>query len=104
MARSTDLVEEKSPFLKYTSCFSQGKIKFLQLVQDTIRQTCCQKLKKRFCKNERTHEVSRTTSLFSQLYVFWITPYLHPVEYVLNGWPPVKSYSNTLKIKLKNKQ
>ena len=40
MATDTDLVGEKQPFLMNTSYLNKANIKFLQIIQDTIRQIC----------------------------------------------------------------
>ena len=47
MMAEIDLVGEKQPFLMSTSFLSKGKVKFLQIKQDTVRQKCCQKHEKR---------------------------------------------------------
>ena len=47
MTTETDLVGEKQPFLTNTFFFNKGKVKSLQIKQDTIRQKCCQKHEKR---------------------------------------------------------
>ena len=44
MTTEIDLVE---PFLTNTSFLSKGKVKFLQIRQDTVTQKCCQKHEKR---------------------------------------------------------
>ena len=43
MARDIDLVGGK-PFLTNLSYMNKGKIKFLQITQDIMRQTCCQNI------------------------------------------------------------
>ena len=43
MAAETYLAGEKKRFLIKTSFFIKGKIKFLQIKEDTLKQKCCQK-------------------------------------------------------------
>ena len=52
MTTETDLIGEKQPFLTNTLFLNKGKVKFLQIKEDTIRQ----KHEKRSCKCVRTHE------------------------------------------------
>ena len=47
MATGTDLVGEKKKSLTNTFYLNEDKFKFLQLLQDTTRHTCCQKHEKR---------------------------------------------------------
>ena len=47
MTTEMDLAGEKQPFLTNTSFMNKGKVKFLQIKQDTIRQKYCQKHEKR---------------------------------------------------------
>ena len=56
MTTEIDLVGEKQPFLTNKSFLSKGKNKFLEIKQETIKQKCCQKYRKRLCKCVRTHE------------------------------------------------
>ena len=56
MAAEIYLVGEKQPFLMSTSFMIKDKVKFLQIKQDTMRQKCCQKHQKRWCKCVCTHE------------------------------------------------
>ena len=53
MTTEIDLIGEKQPFLTNTSFWNDGKIKFLQIKEDTIRQ----QHEKRKCKCVRSHEV-----------------------------------------------
>ena len=55
MTTDTDLVREKN-LLANTSYLNEGKIKFLHITQNTIRQTCCQKHEKRYYKCARIHK------------------------------------------------
>ena len=41
------LVGEKQPFLRNVSFLNKGKVKFLQIKQETLRQKCCQKHERR---------------------------------------------------------
>ena len=52
MKTEIDPIEEKEQFLANTPLLNEGKVKFLQIKQDAIRQ----KHEKRYCKCVRTHE------------------------------------------------
>ena len=56
-----------------TSFLIKDKVKFLQIKQDTIRQKCCQKHKKRDSVSEYVHMKCDTPSANTQLYAFWMT-------------------------------
>ena len=56
MARDTHLVVKKQLFLTNTFYLNKDKVTFLQVIQETMRQTCCQKHENRQCKYVRTHE------------------------------------------------
>ena len=47
MTTEIDIVREKWLFLTNTSFLSKGKVKFVQIKQDNIKQKCCQKHEKR---------------------------------------------------------
>ena len=52
MATDIDLIAEKQPFLTKTPFLNEGKLKFPQMKQDTIRI----KSENRECKCIRTHD------------------------------------------------
>lgn len=58
MATDTDLVVKTESFLANTAYLNEGKVKFLQIIKDAIRQTCSEKHEKR-C---------------AELYAFWMSP------------------------------
>ena len=47
MTTEIDIVGEKQPFLTNTPFLNKGKVKFLQIKQDTVRQKCDQTHEKR---------------------------------------------------------
>ena len=49
-----DLIKEKQPFFTNTPFFNKGKVKSLQIKQDTIDRNAAQKMI--YCKCVRTHE------------------------------------------------
>ena len=46
MTTEIDLVREKLPFVTNTYFLNKGNVKFVQIKQDTIRQKCCQNMKR----------------------------------------------------------
>ena len=57
MKTEMDFVRERQLFLKNKPFLNKGKVKSLQIKQDTIRKKCRQKHEKRLCKCARTHKV-----------------------------------------------
>ena len=57
MKTEMDFVREKQLFLKNKPFLNKGKVKSLQIKQDTIRKKCRQKHEKRLCKCARTHKM-----------------------------------------------
>ena len=53
MTAEINLIGEKEPLLTNTPFLNEGKVKFLQIKQDTKRQ----KHEKRWCQCARAHEV-----------------------------------------------
>ena len=70
MVTDTDAVVEQSPFLMSTSYLNEGKIKFLKIIQETIRQTCCQEHKRRLCKCNEAH-MGYHRPFSTSIYRFW---------------------------------
>ena len=57
MTTEIDLAGEKQLLFMNSSFLNKGKVEFLQIKEDTIRQKCCQKRRKVLCNCVRIHEV-----------------------------------------------
>ena len=57
MTTEIDLAGEKQLLFMNSSFLNKGKVEFLQIKEDTIRQKCCQKHGKVLCNCVRIHEV-----------------------------------------------
>ena len=74
---------QKESFLTQISFLNKGEVKFAQIKQDNGRQKCRQNMR-RDSVIAYVHVRRDTSSPYTQLHLFWMTPHPPPVAYVPN--------------------